>query len=383
MIIGIDTSRANKPIKTGVEWYSYHVIEGMKRIDSENRYFLYTRLPLQGDLAKLPPNFRQALLRWPPVRLWTLLRLSWEMRFGKFQPQVLFVPAHTIPLWTPEYTVVTVHDIGFERFPQLYKWTDRLYHKFAIRFIKKNAQKIITVSQFCKQEIMEVYAIPAEQIEVVYNGFDHSVYQVLPATEVKSTLKEKYNLDSPYMMFLGRLEAKKNVLRLVEAYRLFREEHPQDLTKLVLVGKPGFQWSEVELLITNNQLDDWIIHVPYAPNEDVVALYNGASLFVFPSLYEGFGIPVLEAMACGTPVVCSNTTALPEVVGDAAIKFNPENVGAILKAMETVLFNYDIAEALVVAGFEQIKKFSWAQCSQETHEIITSLGLSNNDVKTL
>ena len=156
MIIGIDASRANKDKKTGVEWYSYHLIEQFKKIDKENRYFLYTDKPLKGDLAKCPDNFEEKILKWPLPRFWTLGRLSWEMLFGK-KPDVLFVPAHTIPLFNPKRVVVTVHDIGFEHFPELYKWADKLYHRLTIRFIKRFADKIITVSRYSKHDISEFY----------------------------------------------------------------------------------------------------------------------------------------------------------------------------------------------------------------------------------
>lgn len=375
MLIGIDASRANRPAKTGVEWYSYHLIQELKKIDQKNQYLLYTNLPLGDKLAKCPDNFQQALLKWPPVRFWTLIRLSYEMKFGQHKPDLLFVPAHTIPLLNPKKVIVTVHDIGFERFPELYNWADKLYHKWTIRFIKKHAIKIITVSEFSKKEIMDVYKIPAEKIEVVYNGFSSDVYKDmhLDKDSARSLLLEKYQIDAPYFMFTGRLEAKKNFERLVKAFLKFKAKNPQSKYKLVLVGKKGNGFEEVMMKLSLEQEDSDIIYLKYLSSEENAFLLNNAELFIFPSLYEGFGIPVLEAMSCGCPVVCSNTTSLPEVAGEAAIKFNPENIDLIEKAMETVVFNPEVRQALIEKGFEQSKKFSWEQCATDTLKIFENV----------
>jgi glycosyltransferase involved in cell wall biosynthesis len=370
MIIGIDASRANKSNKTGVEWYSYHLIQALKKIDQENRYFLYTNSVLTGELARCPSNFHQALLKWPPVRLWTLIRLSWAMKFGRHKPHVLFVPAHTIPLLRPVKTAVTVHDIGFVRFPELYKWTDKIYHKWSTRYIKKHADQIITISNFSKQELQEVYQIPAEKIKVIHIGYNQQVYRQIDNQDLAEQVKSKYQIHQTYFMFTGRLEAKKNIGGLIESFSQYKEKHADDQHLLVLVGKPGYGFEAAKALIEKYQLDGWVKCLDYIPQEDLAVLLNQADLFIFPSLYEGFGIPILEAMACGTPVVCSNTTALPEVAGDAAIKFNPEKIEAIVKAIETVIYSPEIKAALVAKGLEQCQKFSWEKCARETLEVL-------------
>jgi len=374
MKIGIDASRANKPIKTGVEWYSYHLINALKKIDSDNRYFLYTDKPLINELAAGPANFQQVLLKWPPKRMWTLIRLSWAMKFGKYQPDVLFVPAHTLPLLNPKKTVVTVHDIGFKRFPEIYKWTARLYHTWSSRFIKKHATQIITISEFSKKEIMDVYKIPAEKIKVVYLGYnDHDYKFIADKLAVKDQIQNKFKIDAPYFLFIGRIEAKKNISRLIEAFSEFKRKHSNDQHKLVLIGQPGFEHEKIKENIIKFKLEQAVIELGWLKSDDCALLMNGADLFVFPSLYEGFGLPVLEAMACGCPVICSNTTSLPEVAGEAAIKFNPENVKVMVKAIEAVVFNLEIKQSLVEQGFEQIKKFSWLKCAQQTLKVLENV----------
>ncbi|MEK7511765.1 MAG: glycosyltransferase family 1 protein [Patescibacteria group bacterium] len=364
MFIGIDASRANKKNRTGVEWYSYHLIEQFKKIDEENRYFLYTNKPLEGALSICPPNFEEKVLRWPIPRSWTIGRLSWEMKFGREIPDVLFVPAHTLPLLNPKKAVVTIHDLGFEHFSEAYHWADKLYHKLIIQIIKRSATKIIAVSEFTKQDLIKTYKIPPEKISVVMNGYDENQYKLLP--DNGNLLKEKYKIDFPYILFVGRLELKKNIPRLVEAFGLFKRQHPEAKQKLVLVGVKGLTFPLVEEQIAKYNLADEIVFPGWVSDEDLPTFYNNADLFAFPSLFEGFGIPVLEAMACGCPVVCSNTTSLPEVAGDAALMFNPENTEEIVGCLEQVLLNSELSASLREKGLERAKQFSWRKCAEET-----------------
>ncbi|MBU1131715.1 glycosyltransferase family 4 protein [Patescibacteria group bacterium] len=369
MLIGIDASRANKDKKTGVEWYSYHLIEEFKKIDRENRYFLYTNVPLRGKLSVCPPNFEEKILKWPIPRSWTIGRLSLEMKFGKEIPDVLFVPAHTLPLLNPKKSVVTIHDIGFEHFPEAYHWADKLYHKLIIQLIKRSASKIISVSKYTKDDIVKTYKIPAKKIEVVLNGFDDENYKV--SAQGKNILKEKCKIDFPYILFIGRLELKKNIPRLVEAFAKFKLKNPDDRHKLVLIGTRGLTFPLVEEQMKKFKIENEIIFPGWVSDDDLPIFLNNADLFVFPSIFEGFGIPVLEAMACGCPVICSNSTSLPEAAGEAALLFDPADVDEIVSRMEQVLLNPVVAESLEIKGFERAKNFSWKKCAEQTLKILT------------
>ena len=368
MIIGIDASRANKPHKTGVEWYSYHLIEEFKKLDHKNQYFLYTNKSLRGDLGKCPSNFRECLLKWPIPRSWTIGRLSWEMKFGKYRPDVLFVPAHTLPLLNPKKSIVTIHDIGFEHFPEAYHWADKLYHKLIIKIIKHSASKIITVSEFTKQDIIQTYKISAEKIFVVHNGYDNKKYKPCPNT--REILKNKYQIDFPYILFVGRLELKKNIPRLVEAFGQFKLNHPETKIKLVLVGTKGLTFPLVWEQIEKYHLQEEIIFPGWISDEDLPLFHSNAEVFAFPSLFEGFGIPVLEAMACGCPVVCSNTTSLPEVAGKSALMFNPQKTTEITQALEKVIFNQGLKSQLIAEGLKRAREFSWERSARETLNIL-------------
>ena len=368
MIIGIDASRANKKSKTGVEWYSYHLIEEFKKIDRNNRYFLYTNKPLEGTLAICPANFEEKVLRWPIPRSWTIGRLSLEMKFGKEIPDVLFVAAHTLPLFNPKRSVVTVHDLGFEHFPEAYHWADKFYHKLIIHLIKKSATKIIAVSEFTKQDLIKTYKIPSEKIVVVLNGYDNDKYKLLP--DSGGLLKEKYKINFPYVLFVGRLELKKNIPRLIEAFGLFKRKQPELTHKLVLIGVKGLTFPLIEEQIKKYNLANEIIFPGWIDDADLPIFYNNADLFAFPSLFEGFGIPILEAMACGCPVICSKTTSLPEVAGEAGLMFNPESAEEIAARMEQVLLNLEVQESLRVKGLERVKRFSWRKCAEETLAVL-------------
>jgi len=371
MIIGIDASRANKKIKTGVEWYAYHLIQTLKTIDKKNRYFLYTNKKLSGGLEKCPDNFEEKILSWPPKYLWTQIRLSWEMKFGKNKPDVLFVPAHTIPIFHPKNSIVTVHDVGFARFPKLYNWMDKLYHNWIMKFIKKHAKKIITISKFSKQEIIELYNIEPEKIAIIYNGFNQMAYRpVEKASTIKKVL-QKYQLTKPFFLNIARLEYKKNILGLIKAFKIFQGQFdPDKKYQLVLAGGGGQGYVDILQEIEKQNLKDSIIILGWVNEADLPKLLNASTAFVFPSFYEGFGIPILEAMSCGTPVITSNVASLPEVAGDAALLIDPYDSEKIAQAMNKIITDEDLCNELTRKGFKQIKKFSWQRCAREVLNIL-------------
>lgn len=369
MLIGIDASRANKPIKTGTEWYSYHLIQWFKKLDKDNHYFLYTNVPLKRGLGKCPKNFEEKVLNWPPGRLWTQFRLSWEMIKRRKKIDALFVSAHVIPMIHPKNTTVTIHDIGFERFPEIYPWYDIVYHKWAVRFAKYRAKKIITISKFSKKELINVFKIKPEKIHVIYNGYDKKMYRPYDRKEIKS-IEQKYHLNFSYFIFIGRLEEKKNTPFLIECFAKFKQKNPDSKHKLVLIGRKGHGFEKIEENIKKYGLENEIIFPGWIQTEDLAKILAGAEAMIFPSLYEGFGIPVIEAMACAVPVVCSNTASLPEVADDAAILIDPKNKEQIVSGMEKVIFNENLRNDLIEKGLGNVKRFSWGNCARETLKVI-------------
>jgi glycosyltransferase involved in cell wall biosynthesis len=364
--IGIDASRANREIKTGTEWYSYYLIEELKKITAgdSNRYFLFTDKKLKGDLSILPKNWQEKVLSWPLKYLWTQKRLSLEMLFRSVD--VLFVPAHAIPLIHPKNTVTTIHDLGFRRFPQAYSSWQRFYYHFVHYFASQQAKKIIVPSEFTKKELIDLYHTPLEKIEVIPLGYNEKIFKVIKDKDRVGQILAKYKIEKPYLLYVGRIESKKGIEDLLEAYSKF--SILDSGFSLVLAGQPGFGYHQIKSKIQN--LKAKICELGYVSQDDLPYLYNGAEAFVFPSLYEGFALPICEALACGLPVLSSRAGSLPEVGGQAVLYADFSRGEDVVQKIKEIIFNQDLREYLKTAGFERIKKFSWQKCAQKTLAVL-------------
>lgn len=353
MSIGIDASRANEKQKTGTEWYSFYLIEEIKKIaPPDMEFILYSKDKLNYGLEKLPNNFKSKVLNWPLKFLWTQLRLSWEMIWH--QPDVLFVPAHTIPIVHPQKTVTILHDIGFEKYPELYSqrligykksflkkiiWllvkiltlgkysnTELDYHRFSAKFALKHAKKIMTVSQFTKHEIINTYPVNPEKIAVVYPGYNNQYKQLDRQDKKAPEVLNKYHIKKPFFLSVGRLEEKKNTAGIVRAFSLFKSQSQKNDYQLVLAGKPGYNFDKVQENIKKYHLEKDIIMTGFVSDADLPYLMKQAHLFLMPSFYEGFGLPIIEAMACGIPVITSNFASMKEVAGTSQYLRNREKI---------------------------------------------------------
>ncbi|NCD00897.1 glycosyltransferase family 1 protein [bacterium] len=425
MIIGIDASRANRKQKTGTEWYSYYLIKYLAQIDSENQYILYSDKPLEDGLSNLSNlneggifskpkfdkngyqiinsphnNFKAKVLRWPFTCLWTLGRFSLEMLFRS--PDILFVPAHTVPLFHPKKTITTIHDVAFMRKEKIYQknigpnsnktWTRGVirflvrlitrrkyelnnldYLKWSTKYSLQTAKKIITVSNFTKKEIIDIYGTEEKKLSVVYNGYNNKLYRKIDDKKRIKEILDKYGVFGEYFLYVGRLEKKKNTPRLVESFAILKENNPEIKHKLVLIGCAGYCYDEVKYLIKEYNVEDDVILLGWVPEIDLPYFFNGAEAFVFPTLYEGFGIPVIQALACGVPVVASGIEVLKEVSDGKALFFNPYNKEEISRALYKIIIDKDLREKLSKEGLERAKDFSWDKCAKETYNQIKSL----------
>lgn len=404
MIIGIDASRANEIKRTGTEWYAYYLIQEFKKIaDPNDRFVLYSKDPLRGELGVLPKNFSSKVLKWAPGFLWTQLRLSWEMIVNK--PDILFVPAHTIPVIHPKKTVTTLHDVGFERFHKLYskntigyktpfgKWFINIiirlfsfgkygsneydYHRFSARFALKHAKLILTISNFTKSEILELFGKKySNKISVIPLAYDNTRLKAEFSKKEIDQVKQKYKIGDEFLLFIGRLEEKKNIAGLIETFNILHRKFNYN-GQLVLIGKSGYRFEVAQEKISDYGLTDYVVQPGWITEEERIMLLKSASVFVFPSFYEGFGIPPLEAMAVGTPVVASNSASIPEVVGEAALLVDPNDHDKIASSIMMVINNDSlIRDTLIKNGYLRIMNYSWKTTATETLNELLSCGNS-------
>lgn len=365
MLIGIDASRANRLQKTGVEWYAWHVIQELKKIiPPAMEVVLYSAEPLRGELAQLPANWQSKVLNWPPRFLWTHFRLSWELIWHK--PDVYFIPAHVIPFISRGRAVVTIHDVAYRVFPEAYSRKGRFYLNFLTHYQKYFVKKIITISEAAKKDIIKYYRVPAEKIAITPLAYGAERYQIINEPKKIAQILAKYGIKKPFLMSISRLEFKKNTHGVIEAFSRL----PISDYQLVLIGKHGRGYKYIQAALDQSPVKDKIIMPGWVSEEDVPYLMNAAEAFLFPSFYEGFGIPILEAMACGCPVITSNTTACAEVAGEAAVLINPDNPEEISRQILKLTKDQSFREEMVKRGLEHVKQFSWQRTAEETWKIL-------------
>ncbi len=365
MLIGIDASRSVAQERTGTENYSLNLIRHLLTLGSDHHYRLYFNRPPTYNLQPTTCNLR--IIPFP--RLWTHLRLSWEM--ARRPPDLLFVPAHVLPVVHPHRSVVTVHDLGYLYYPEAHRLLDRVYLDLSTRYNARAATHLIADSSATKRDLIERYGIESDKITVVYPGYDSTVFQPVRDEEAIEAVKARYDIAGDYILFVGTLQPRKNLIRLMEAFSNIQP--PISNIQLVIAGKKGWLYREIFQQVEKLGLEGKVVFTGYVPEGDLPALLSGARLFAFPSLYEGFGLPVLEAMACGTPVVCSNVSSLPEVAGDAALLVDPLDVEGLTMAMEHILGDESLRAELIERGFEQVRKFSWERCARETLNVLESI----------
>ena len=360
MLIGIDASRATRARRTGTENYALHLIRGLLALGQSHRYRLYFNQPPPPGLFPPAPNWEPRVIPFP--RLWTHVRLSWEM--VRQPPDVLFVPAHVLPVIRPRRSLVTVHDLGYRYYPAAHRPLDRFYLDLSTRYHVHAASHILADSQATRNDLVREYNADPTRITVVYPGVDETLKRVDDPVTI-AAVRKKYGIHSEYVLYVGTLHPRKNLVRLIEAFSLLKSE-----VKLVIAGQKGWLYNRIFTRVRELGLEQRVIFPGYVADVDLPALLSGARVFVFPSLYEGFGFPVLEAMACGVPVLCSNASSLPEVAGDAALLVDPLDVKAWGVALERALTDENLRSELISQGYAQVRRFSWPRAAEETLRII-------------
>lgn len=377
MRIGIDATQTgvSTNCRGGVYHYINNLILGLKDIDRVNDYillFTFFRKNhfsfYQKALKRLgrneESNFKVQLSRCPNM-LSLPLRLPADIFTGPID--VFHGPAHFVPPVFSGKSVVTIHDLDYLRVsdclePQWVKYKNKYTQISA-----KRAEMIIAVSQFAKDEIVSEFGLEKDNVRVIHQGVS-SNFAPIKDEIILGSLRKKYRISKPYILFSGGLNPNKNLLRLLEGFSKIKEDAARDYC-LVISGTGNNPASSLDIIkqkIRDLGLEEQIIFTGYVPDEDLPALYSGAKFFIFPSIYEGFGIPVVEAMACGTPVITSNVCSLPEVAGSAALLVDPYSSSSIAEGMHILLTDNHLCSELVIRGIERAKLFTWEKTSRET-----------------
>jgi len=332
MHIGID-GHAIGAQQGGNETYIRNLVTSLAEIDSDNRYTLY----LNGQETAREWDDRHANVEvrvLPPPTPLVRVPLALAFELHKRPVDVLHVQ-FTSPPWCRVPVVATIHDLAFEHFPDTFTRRGRMQLRLTVRRTARLAARIATVSEFSREDLIRTYGIPAERITVTPNGVE-ARYTPQPATENEVfEVRRRFGIERDFLLAVGSLQPRKNLVRLVRAYGLLREQWRDGAPQLVLVGRRLWLYQEILAEIERHPWAKDVIVTGYVPEEVLPALYRSARVFVYPSLFEGFGLPPLEAMACGTPVVTSHTSSLPEVVGEAAVLIDPYNEMDIASAMLT------------------------------------------------
>ncbi len=367
MTIGIDGSRAFIKNRTGTENYAFKIIEGLANIDRSNTYHIFLHPKNKINFNKWPQNFKFRTI--PYIRLWTQIGLGLET-FKDRSLNLLFIPSHTLPIVKRPglKTVITVHDLGAEYLPATHQLKQRLYLSFMTYHQLKQATRIIAVSNSTKRDLQDKIGLPSRKISVVYEGVDLNLFNK-PEQSFNQKIIKKYKLEKDnYFLFVGTIQPRKNLLNLIRAYYLYIQKTNMPY-KLVLAGSKGWKSDEIYSLPKELGIEDKVYFPGFIPESELSSLMSSAHAFLYPSLFEGFGLPILEAQACGCPVLTSNTSSMPEVAGETALLVKPNNPDLITKGMEQ-LDNLKIREKLINLGFKNVKKFSWQKAATETLNIL-------------
>ncbi len=366
--VAIDVSRNGD---FGIGTHIRNLVRALSRLDRESHYLLVTNEPATAALAGLGENFERVHFDPPRHSLARRAAFAWFLR--RLRADVYHVPLNAVPIAMPRPYIVTVHDMSSLIYPERRAGG---FHLWRYERGLRRASRVIAVSEATRRDIEDVLGIPTNRIQVIYNAPDPAFRQpVSPAIACvgeegeihyppeMGRVLDRYQISLPFLLYAGTIRPQKNIPRMIEAFSIVRhelEQHPLYRgLKLIIIGDEISRAPEVRRAVIQSRVEHAVRFLGFVPIETLRVFYQAASVFVFPSLYEGFGLPPLEAMACGTPVVTSALSSLPEVVGDAAVIVNPENVFDIARGVREALLDQALRSTLVQRGFEQVRRFDW------------------------
>ena len=366
MRVAID---ARKLHDYGIGTYVRNLVSELARQDDDAEYVLLCAPADVAELAALGPRFQPRIVRagnYSAREQWSV-----PLSLAGARVDLFHAPHYVVPPLTGRF-VVTIHDCIHLRFPQYLPSRGALYYaRMMMTQAARRSAKVLTVSQASKDDILHYLRVPSEKVEVIHNALDRRLASE-PTPEDVSRVRERFLLTSPYILYTGNIKPHKNVDRLIEAFSILRRGGFEDV-KLLIIGDEISKYPNLRRLVHRFQLHQHVRFLGFVPDATLAVLYRLASVFVFPSLYEGFGLPPLEAMAAGAPVVTSNISSLPEVVGDAALLIDPMDAGAISAAMGRVLADPQLRADLIRRGHERITAFSWERSVARVRQVYGEL----------
>ena len=371
MRIIIDAQPLLEPL-AGIGRYTRSFLKALTEIDSGNDYFLYYGASLRQRRANLPhfdnANFHNRLIKFPGKIFRVLTEKLRLLPVGSFLRD--YDVYHGLNYYVPNLSfpsIANIYDLSCILFPHCFTRKRLRDITYKMKASVKRAEKIITGSEAAKADIVNLLNVAEEKVEVTRFGLEEIFHPV--DDEKLLPLREKYRLPERFILFVGTIEPRKNILNLVRAFHKLDRD-----MSLVIAGRKGWLFEEIFKEVERLNLGERINFLDYFSETDLPLLYNAASVFVYPSLYEGFGFPPLEAMACGVPVITSNKSSLPEIVGEAGILINPEDVGEIREAIISVVDDDSLAQEMIRKGLERAKRFSWEKCARKTLKLYREVG---------
>lgn len=369
MHIGID-AHAIGAQQGGNETYIRGLIRALAAIDDRNRYTIYLAEPdaaaeWRETFVQNHPNFEVQLLPKPTPLVRVPVFLTYELR--QHPVDVLHVQ-YTAPPFCPIPVVATIHDLAFEHLPETFTRRGSLQLKLTVRRTAQKAARIATVSEYSRQDLLRTYKLPPEKVAVTYNGVEPHFTPQAQFNEV-AEIKQQFGIARDYLLAVGSLQPRKNLVRLIRAYAKLRTESESFSPQLVIVGRKLWLAEEIFAEVRRQRWAEDVILTGYVSDNDLPKLYRQATAFVYPSLFEGFGLPPVEAMACGTPVITSDVSSLPEVTGRAALLIDPKNQTSIESALLQIMRDQELRAEMRERGIEQAKKFTWQAAAEKTLQL--------------
>lgn len=351
------------PNRVGSSEFCYQMLLNLYKLDKKNKYTIFLPTSPSSDLPKETENWKYEV--FSSKKLWTLFALGKKISQREDKIDIFFSPTHYLPLRVSTPSVISILDVSYLYFPELFKKKDLYQLKIWGKYSIKKAVKITTISNSSKNDIIKAYGVNESKVAVIYPGIKQILYTKFMD---KKELSKKFNIEKEYILFVGTLQPRKNIEKLIEAFSKIK----QDL-QLIIVGKKGWQYENILTAPSRFKVSEKVRFLENVTDEDLPSLYKNAACFALPSLYEGFGLPVLEAMQYGCPVITSNVSSLPEAGGDAALYVNPEDVDDIADKINQILKDNKLREDLIKKGHEQVKKFSWEKTAKQTLETLEEL----------